>query len=594
MKKWKELLGAFRHLPALFRLIVQTDRLYLVYLLCETLCFAALSYPSVFLVRYAFNAMEANTPFAEFALHCSALILLQLAVALLKSKFNSLRPARTSLVVGRLYNAFHRKSMEMDYQLLAEKEIQEMQVLAGELIRRRLNGIVWNFVSLFSSLLAFAFSCGLLLQVNGWLMAAVVAGLVLDSAAASLFLPQNAQIGQRVAKIDRYGRYYEEATVSDAAKDLRIFHLGKPFLQRLDACNRAKFQLLAKKGRYEALQGLLRLLISHLGDAVVYGVLGLGVLRRTLSLGDFSLAIANIALFRQYFGKISSTLVGYLDAAQYIEYYNRFMSLESHFRKTGCRPVALSAEKGFSIEFRDVSFRYPGQSDYALRHFSAQFHSGEKISVVGENGAGKTTFVKLLMRLYDPTEGAILVDGVNIQQYDYDQYLALFAPIFQDFKLFAFTVEENVSAFEPGSLAAVQAAAQKAGINRRIEELPAGYGTYVTKQFDETGVDFSGGEQQKLALARTYYKAEACITILDEPTSALDPKAEYAIYRRFQELIGGNTAFFISHRLSSARFCDKILVIQNGALREFGSHQQLLEQDGYYASLYRLQAGYYQ
>ena len=407
------------------------------------------------------------------------------------------------------------------------------------------------------------------------------------------FIPKNFKLNERLMKIGRYIGYYEDTTVSDAAKDLRVFDLGEKFIGRIEECNRAKFRILKKKNLYSNVQGLLGILISHIGDIVIYSVLGLFVLRGKLSLGDFSLTIANIALFKQYFGRISSTLVGYVDTAKYIEYYNRFVSLESRFRKTGKQPINFSKSEGFEIEFRDVSFRYPGQSDYALRHFNVKIKSGEKISVVGENGAGKSTFVKLLVRLYDPTDGTILINGTDIKSFDYDEYLSVFAPIFQDFMLFAFTVGENISAFEEGRSRDVKDAAVKSGIDERIERLPEKYGTYITKLFDDAGIDFSGGEQQKIALARTYFKSDALITILDEPTSSLDPRAEYEIYKKFNDLIGSNTAFFISHRLSSAKFCDKIMVIKDKRVCEFGTHDELTEHGGYYSMLYNMQAGYY-
>lgn len=221
-------------------------------------------------------------------------------------------------------------------------------------------------------------------------------------------------------------------------------------------------------------------------------------------------------------------------------------------------------------------------------------HSREKISIVGENGAGKSTLVKLLMRLYDPTEGEILVNGIDIRQYDYEEYLSMFAPVFQDYKLFAFTVGENISSFGNENQEKVEEAARKSGIHGKIMQLPGKYETFLTKQFDEEGVEFSGGEQQKIALARTYCKTRALITILDEPTSALDPRAEYAVYQEFNDLIGERTAFFISHRLASAKFCDKILVIKDKRVSEYGSHAELMQRDGYYHMLYDMQASYYQ
>lgn len=594
MKKIKELISAFRYVPKLFRLVYQTDKLYLFYLLCETICFALIPYPATFLVKYAFDALENNMPFSQFSVICIALILTGFLMSVLKSYFNSIRPGRTSLVVGKLYNAFHKKSMEMDYELLAEKETQELQVFADKFIKRMLSNTVWNFVSLFSSLIAFIISCVLLVHIHILLIGVIILGLLIDSVLSVIFVSIQTKLDGKIILIDRYIKYYQDvATDEAAAKDIRIFQMGQPMKEKTEAYLNDKFKLERKKKHYANIKGFLSLLNTYGIDFLIYAVLGYSVLQHTISIGLFSLAVSNIVLFRTYFQKISSVLVGYSETAKYIEYYNRFLSIESKFRKTGTEPICFSKDDSYTIEFRDVSFRYPGQNEYALRHFNLIIQNKEKIAIVGENGAGKSTFVKLLMRLYDPTEGAIYINGIDIKRYDYDQYLALFAPIFQDYKLFAFTLEENISSFDESTPEAVQVAAEKGGIAERVDQCEDGYNTYLSKLFDENGIEFSGGEQQKIALARTYFKSQVQITILDEPTSALDARAEYQLYQRFNDLIGDNTAFFISHRLSSALFCDKILVIKDQRVSEYGSHTELMAQKGYYYKLFQMQAEFY-
>lgn len=594
MKKIKELISAFRYVPKLFRLIYQTDKLYLFYLLCETLCFALLPYPSTFLVKYAFDALERNVPFSHFAVICVVLISAAFFMGVLKSYFNSIRPGRTSLVVGKLYNAFHKKSMEMDYELLAEKETQELQSFVGVFIKRILSNTVWNFISLFSSLIAFVISCVLLIHVNIFLIGATLLGLMLDSFLSVIFVSVQTKLDGKIIIIDRHIKYLDEiATGEAAAKDIRIFQMSNPIKAKEKSYIKDILKLQRIKKRYANINGLLSLLNSHGMDFMIYAILGYSVLRHELSISSFSLAISSIVLFRSNFQKISSVLVGYLETAKYIDYYNKFLAIESKFRKTGIESIDFSKEDPYTIEFRDVSFRYPGKTDYVLHHFNLIIHNKEKIAIVGENGAGKSTFVKLLMRLYDPTEGAIYINGVDIKRYDYDQYLSLFAPIFQDYKLFAFTLEENITSFDEAPLNSVRVAAKKGGIADRIEQCEYGYDTYITKLFDENGIEFSGGEQQKIALSRTYFKADAQITILDEPTSALDARAEYQLYQSFNDLIGDNTAFFISHRLSSALFCDKILLIRDCGVCEYGSHEELMAQNGYYSQLFRMQSEYY-
>lgn len=279
MEKWRELGRAFGYVPKLFGMVYRTDRRYLFYLICETLSFAALAYPGMFLVKYAFDAMERRQPFGEFAAVCILLLLLQLAVKLIKSFFNSIRPGRTSLVVGKLYNAFHRKSMELDYQLLAEKEIQELQVLAGDFIRYRLANTVWNFVALFSSLMAFLVACILLIHIDIRLIAVVVGGMLLDAFLSAKFVRFRFRLDNRIIKNQRHVRYFDEIATSDkCAKDLRIFDLGGKMKDRAAAYMKENLGLELRK-RYTDLQGGIGAVLSHGIDFAIYGILGYYVLQ---------------------------------------------------------------------------------------------------------------------------------------------------------------------------------------------------------------------------------------------------------------------------------------------------------------------------
>ena len=245
------------------------------------------------------------------------------------------------------------------------------------------------------------------------------------------------------------------------------------------------------------------------------------------------------------------------------------------------------------MEFRDVSFRYPGTEAYALRHVNVKFKIGEKLAVVGRNGSGKTTFIKLMCRLYDPTEGEILLNGVNIKKYDYDEYMRIFSVVFQDFKLFSFSLGENVAAGMDCNDNRVEETLKQAGFGQRLAAMPEGIRTALYQDFDQNGVEISGGEAQKIALARALYK-NAPFVILDEPTAALDPVAEYDIYTRFNEMVGDKTAIYISHRLSSCRFCDTIAVFENGQIVQCGSHEKLVsDKNGAYYALWNAQAQYY-
>ena len=251
------------------------------------------------------------------------------------------------------------------------------------------------------------------------------------------------------------------------------------------------------------------------------------------------------------------------------------------------------SDRKYEIEFRDVSFKYPGTETWALRHVSMKFNVGERLAVVGENGSGKTTFIKLLCRLYDPTEGEILLNGIDIRKYRYDNYLALFSVVFQDFRLLAQPLGANVAAAEDYDRGRAEECLIKAGFGARLAQLPKGLDTCLYREFEDDGVEISGGEAQKIALARVLYQ-DAPFIVLDEPTAALDPEAEAEVYTKFNDIVEDKTAVYISHRLSSCRFCDEIAVFDQGRVVQQGTHDGLVEAEGKYRSLWEAQAQYYQ
>ena len=250
-------------------------------------------------------------------------------------------------------------------------------------------------------------------------------------------------------------------------------------------------------------------------------------------------------------------------------------------------------DRQYTVEFRDVSFRYPGSEQYALRHLNMTFQVGRRLAVVGMNGSGKTTFIKLLCRLYDPTEGVILLNGIDIRKYRYDEYMDIFSVVFQDFKLLALPLGQNVATSQHYDAARVTDCLNKAGFAERLAKMPKGLDTSLYKELDENGVNISGGEAQKIAIARALYK-DAPFIVLDEPTAALDPIAEAEIYSKFNEIAGDKTAIYISHRLSSCKFCDEIAVFDHGEVIQQGTHDALVaDTTGKYYELWNAQAQYY-
>lgn len=318
------------------------------------------------------------------------------------------------------------------------------------------------------------------------------------------------------------------------------------------------------------------------GLKALSGAFGIGslVLYVTTIL-NFSFAIEN---FGRALGNIRGSRKLYDEGFAYIDIKNNMKHRDTH----------PDFSRGFHmVEFCNVSFKYPGSATYSLRNINIKFGGEEKLAIVGMNGSGKTTFIKLLCRLYDPTEGKILLDGIDIREYDYHEYLKLFSVVFQDFKLFAFPLAQNVAADSAYDRELVKSSLVRAGMSERLKTMPNGLDTCIYKNFDTEGIEISGGEAQKIALARALYK-DAPIVVLDEPTAALDPIAESEIYNRFNDMIVGKTAVYISHRLSSCQFCDKIAVFDDGELIQLGKHAELLESpNSQYSEMWYAQAQYY-
>ena len=269
-----------------------------------------------------------------------------------------------------------------------------------------------------------------------------------------------------------------------------------------------------------------------------------------------------------------------------------YLDIPNHMYQ-GSLTVEKREDNEYYIEFRNVSFKYPRTENYVLRNVNLKFKIGEKLAVVGMNGSGKTTFIKLLCRLYDPTEGEILLNNVDISKYDYKEYMSIFSVVFQDFKLFSFGLGQNVSASFHYNEELAKRCLEKAGFYERLQSMKKGLETSIYKDLDEEGVEISGGEAQKIALARALYK-NAPFIILDEPTAALDPIAEYEVYSKFNEIVQDKTAIYISHRLSSCRFCDVIAVFDGGQIVQRGVHDRLLQDThGKYYELWNAQAQYY-
>jgi len=484
--------------------------------------------------------------------------------------------------------------MELDFQLTEDKAALDQIELAKNGMSwysGGLNGIVEPLFNMVSALLTVV-GVIVIVATQAPVLILITTTILVFSALINAKLNQIEQ--KQYAELSKVNRIFSylgwELTDFRYGKDIRLYGAKDMMVDKWDQYTGimvGNWETLANK------QLPLNLLITatdiirdfgtyfYLGVLAITGKITIGVATQMFTAaGTFYSSMRNLVWNFQELSK----------RANYANEYVKFMDYPAAIQK-GERHVTPGPH---TFEFKDVSFSYPGADVEVLRNINLTLTPGEHLSVVGLNGAGKTTLVKLLCRLYDPTKGVILMDDVDIREYDYEEYMKVFAPVFQDFKLFAFSMKENIlmekSEDETQDVSTVL---KRVGLAEKLATLSGGVDTVVYKHFDEDGIEPSGGEQQKLAIARALYK-NAPVVILDEPTAALDPMAEYDIYRQFDTLVHEKTAIYISHRLSSCQFCDKIAVFSEKELKEYGTHAELVNKPGgVYAKMFAAQAQYY-
>lgn len=374
------------------------------------------------------------------------------------------------------------------------------------------------------------------------------------------------------------------------ADDIRIGHLDHFLDVQFGKAMEHFLPMYLDFARFSAITDGKNALLSLLSNFAAYLVIGARALYGVLPIGDVLLYAGSVT-------RAMSDLQTFLATGSEFDYINSYLSTYEDFiaqpsmAYDGTLPIEKRDDGQYEFAFHDVSFSYPGTNIPVLEHVTLSFAVGEKTALVGRNGAGKTTLIKLLCRLYEPTSGYITLNGIDIRKYSYKEYTQAFSVVFQDFHLFSLPLDENIAAGTEIDEAALQSSLAKVGLTDRVQQLPQGVRTRLYNN-NGSGVDLSGGEAQRTAIARALYK-DAPFVILDEPTAALDPIAEAEIYEQFSQMTAGKTAVYISHRMSSCKFCDRIIVLDHGRIAEDGTHDTLLTNHGIYANLYETQAQYY-
>ena len=542
------------------------------------------------------------------------LILLVLLAVGINFAFSLIRNAMSRVVSekeSKMWNFFSKifsdKQMNMPYADLEDQEIQKQRQKVQENLFMFGNGLgqlVWDTPSLVKVIVGIAASVAL----TASLFTAGTGNILLDSrlwiiAAAGLMILSGLVNSRLRKKEDEFFKRWTDGTVwfnrafmfyghalyaeTARAKDVRLYRQDRIADREMRKMNEMNLNN-RETGRMSACEGGMEL-IRGVSNALCYLYVAAKAGLGAFAVGSVVLYVGALMQLVKSFSDLFFIISENRVYTGHLEKLFEYLDLPDA-KQQGSLPVSGTEH---TIEFRNVSFRYPGSETDVLQDVNITLHAGWKQALVGANGAGKTTFVKLLCRLYDPTEGQILLDGMDIREYDYDDYMKLFSFVFQDFRLFAFSLGENIAAGESYDAAKAEECIRKAALYDRYQTMPEGLETCLYRDLSEKGVEISGGEAQKIALARALYKGSPVI-VLDEPTAALDPIAEAQVYAGFSGMVEDRTAVYISHRLSSCQFCDEITVFDKGRIVQQGTHAELLENpEGKYRELWDAQAQYY-
>ena len=545
----------------------------------------------------------------------SALWLLgsSLVLGLLTDYFTSRRNLLGNQMFHGLTRLLREKAMDLNYATISDPDVAKSVTSTEQFSRFHggLFGLVTQFQSLLKSMLSALTALVLIVSLclaptrNGGLLTVLCSPLP-NLISLGLVVGGTCYLSSRVNR--RYQSQEHQNSVEhvdaenglsyllmhvfcniDAGKVIRLYDMGDMLKENYRRYMDIARPVYVKMCKSERAFHLLNTALAGVSSIYAYLLVLLKVMAGAVSIGSFTQYVGALAAFQNDISRILYSSMRVRRMVSYLGHFLDFLALKS--THTGTIPTEKRQDHVYEIEFHHVSFAYPGSTEPVLKDLSCKLTLKHKMAVVGLNGAGKTTFIKLLCRLYDPTEGYITLNGVDIRKYDYRQYQALFGVVFQDFQLFPFPVGQNVAASLHFDEERLWRCLEQAGVADRVRAMGQKLETPISA-VDEAGENVSGGEAQKLAIARALYK-DAPFVVLDEPTAALDPLSEYEIYSRFDELVRDKTSIYISHRMSSCRFCQDILVFQEGRLVERGSHETLPEAKGLYASLWNAQAQYY-
>lgn len=503
---------------------------------------------------------------------------------------NSYYTRKADFDIDKLFN---QKIARMDYFHIEDPKFNDELSYAKKCLSDYSNGIysvTWTIRWIIEQGITIVGVISIvLLSGEFWIIIVTLVGIIINTIIYGKYQKVDEEHNKGIVRFNRLQWYFGQSMLAFRnQKNLRIYDSDNLILNKNQEINNEAFKLekdtMNKQNKISIFEYGFSYLFTTLFTILL---LSLSVYYKDSTIAVFTMLYSAVTTLSDSISSVIYSLKSYYKDCEYQENFINLMEIETIF-KDGVMPI----EKIETIEFKNVSFKYPRTDTYILKNLNFKINNKEKISLVGLNGSGKTTIIKLICRFFETEEGEILINGININNYKYDDYMKCLAVVFQDFKVISFTIKSNIAILDENK-EKLDDVLKRSQVLDRVLELPEKENTYINKWFDKKGVEFSGGELQKFAIARTLYK-DADLVVLDEPTSALDPVSEAEIYYHFKDVVGEKLTLFISHRLSSCIFSDKILVLDGNKIVETGTHKELMNnKNGLYCKMFLAQAEYY-
>jgi ATP-binding cassette subfamily B protein len=596
------------------KIIYATSKKYVYVVVLQSIFASIFPYIAIFFTYLIIDGIVNEIPKVEILSYVYLMIGLSLIVGIISNVLRYINQVYSVELDYHLESKIASKTFELDYALAEDTNTMKMIEMAEEGCHG--NGGFKSYCEyvlrgMLSSILSIIYGgfllaglvvvkdtndTSLIIRVlnSPWSIFIILIGLFIPFTISRYIMKRNNKkeyeiMLYNISSNRKYSYFLQLCNNYKYGKDIRLFNMQDMFLNMMSESRRKAEIHWRSYSIYNTKMMAFSILGNKLLALVAYIFVGLKALYGLISVGNVVAYVAAITLLSQAINTMIERYSKLHLFNNYLNNYFTYLNLKSEKEFGSVEDVDLD---NLSITFKDVSFKYPNQDEYTLKNINLEIKKGVKLAIVGLNGAGKTTLIKLLCRLYEPTEGEILLNNIPLKSFTKEVCDKLFSVVFQDFKLFSYSIKDNVASGLNGDEDRVNASLEKIGLLDRVDSMPNKLDTVIYQRSKENGIEISGGEAQKIAIARALYK-DSPIVILDEPTAALDPKSESEIYENFNSLVKNKTAIFISHRMSSCKFCDEIIVIDKGGIIEKGHHNMLLKEQGLYNQMWTAQAKYY-